>query len=256
MNDFSISSTPTTQTSVNPPNKTVEQVKTNAKDIKIFDFGGDKNKNNVVDVEDFDNPEILAKFKDKGLIGKPWEFVKQKLGELFNLKDSTGKVTEYGGYGRDGKSDKTHLMTYDEAGRITKRDEVVIYTEDDDFFFPDGDAPNKSKEKVRCETYDNYQYDSKGNPISFDCTTTITDERTRKSKADVINVYDNNETLVRTTTNYTEMRTGGKFFSRILEYNSNGDLISDSSGTSLGGYTVKYEYDGNGKLKNTETNNR
>ena len=90
MTDFSIDQTPNTPQgpqATGDSQQPVQQKGTNPKDIKIFDFGGDNNHNAIVDADDFDNPETLKMYQDKGLIGKPWVMIKEKLGELYDEKE-------------------------------------------------------------------------------------------------------------------------------------------------------------------------
>ncbi len=59
----------------------------NPKDIKIF---GDKNNNGVIDKGDFtNNPEYYQMFEEKGFIGKTWDSMMDKIGNIG--KNSTEK---------------------------------------------------------------------------------------------------------------------------------------------------------------------
>lgn len=252
MTYFSINQTPNTPQgpqATGPSQQTVQQNGSNPKDIKIFDFGGDKNQNEIVDIDDFDNPETLKMYQDKGLIGKPWTMIKEKLGELFNLKNVTAKSssTLFSG------SQVEESWTYDNSGRITKR-EYVQTAEKDDGCPGEGSVytPNIVKDVV-INSYDNYQYDEKGNPISYDITHANIHDGIRRANSDYTvkvnseNTYDKNGVLVEQSKTYD---IGISKSVVNYEYNSNGDLIKHSEGyfgKAPSSFTT-YEYDNNGKV--------
>ncbi len=243
MTDFSINQAPNTPQepqATGTSQQPVQQKGTNPKDIKIFDFGGDNNHNEIVDANDFDNPETLKMYQDKGLIGKPWQMIKEKLGELFNLKNSTAKYS-------DSLYDDVPidvLVTYDEKGRITKRERIQTQEDDGGIGF----SPSKSQ---LVTTYDNYKYDEKGNPTSYhENNKNIVDgtlNREYNGEVCIDNQYNSKGQLIKTTEKHP---VHGVDHVYTNEYNTNGDLIKYSEayfGKAPSSFTT-YEYDKNGKV--------
>ncbi len=249
MTDFSIDQTPNTPQgpqATGDSQQPVQQKGTNPKDIKIFDFGGDNNHNAIVDADDFDNPETLKMYQDKGLIGKPWVMIKEKLGELFNLKNSTAKFSE--SIHEDVPIDV--FVTYDEKGRITRRERIQT-EEDSGLFCPDDDSFSNSSQKQLVTTYDNYKYDEKGNPISYNENNKNIDDgtliREYNEKVCIDNQYNSNGQLIKTTEKHPVYGVDHVYTN---EYNTNGDLIKQSEGyfgKAPSSFTT-YEYDKNGKV--------
>ena len=255
MTDFSINQTPNTPQgpqATGTSQQPVQQKGTNPKDIKIFDFGGDKNHNAIVDADDFDNPETLKMYQDKGLIGKPWLMIRNKIGELFNLKNVTAKSSSTLLSG----SQIEESWTYDNSGRITKREYIRTDETDDGWGAGEGEGSVTTSNIVKnvvINSYDNYQYDEKGNPISYDITHANIHNGERRANSDYTvkvnseNTYDKNGVLVKQSKIYD---TGISNSVENYEYNSNGDLTKLSEGyfgKAPSSFTT-YEYDKNGKV--------
>ena len=173
-------------------------------------------------------------------------YKKEKLGELFGLKNSIGKFS-------DSLYDDVPIdvsVTYDEKGRIIKREQIQT-EEDSGFFFTDDASFHNPSQKQLITTNDNYQYDEKGNPISYnENSKNIVDgmlSREYNGTVCIDNQYDSNGRLIKRTEKHTNHGVDHLYTN---EYNSNGDLIKHSEGyfgKAPSSHTT-YEYDNNGKV--------
>ncbi len=96
---------------------TLDDFKISDTPVLTFAIGGDKNGNLIVDESDL-NEEYAQVFKDKGLIGKTWDFIKEHIGQILNLKSAV-IMTE--GIDLNGQQKLGYIYT-DEAGnsKLTK----------------------------------------------------------------------------------------------------------------------------------------
>lgn len=85
MSELKIGSPITTNTQAQTNSKAVTKQKDNT---PVFTFSGDRNDNGVVDFEDFAYKDEAKLFIDKGLIGKSWDYVREYIGKLFDIKSA------------------------------------------------------------------------------------------------------------------------------------------------------------------------
>ena len=142
----------------------------------VFNFPADKNKNHIVDYQDFDCHGDANLFKERGLIGKTWDFVKSHVGKLFGIKSARINMTRI-------SANNQYLK---DSVKVDENGNVVSYTQDwvkslytqkytlDEYGNPNGydlyriepDTPDEEEfiEHVQI----NNEYDDEGNLVSAD----------------------------------------------------------------------------------------
>lgn len=153
-------------------------------------FFGDVNNNEILDPEDISKDkstpfDVSEEFlRENNLIGKPFDYVIDKLGTLY--KGKTVSIPMYVSKGEEEPSSYTQF-TFDDEGKIISGRNITPYdyaTESDDptiaelykIQYRDQETidsridPNNNK-YVQVESYNNYQYDDNGRLISYDATT-------------------------------------------------------------------------------------
>ncbi|MBR1618890.1 hypothetical protein IJ674_03215 [bacterium] len=145
------------------------KIKKNKK--SIFQLPGDKNNNNVVDFQDFDDEADAKFFEEKGLIGKTWDYLKLHVGKLLGIKNATVNITYKGA----NESYLSYTMEVNSNGDVESYTqdwgEGTIYTQKFDLD-EHGNPLNatlyrtKTRTGITCEEsqtkYENY-YDDNGN---------------------------------------------------------------------------------------------
>lgn len=206
-------------------------------EIKVFNFGGDKNTNGIVDQGDFNDNETFQLFQEKGLIGKAWDAIKQNVGKIFDLKNASVSFENYVA----GERLAPDTYEFDNNGRLSSYSQLYNST-----YAPTGEIYLAGKKYV----YD--KYDEKGNPISAKQYMINKHGENLYGDIEITNEYDSQDNLI-AQRNLFQSKTYQKPCSTSYIYDNNGNLtdvyIDNSFGKPQRNHN-SYEYDETGKVIN------
>ncbi len=227
-------------------------------------FFGDVNNNEILDPEDISKDkstpfDVSEEFlRENNLIGKPFDYVIDKLGALY--KGKTVSIPTYMQGVEDGPSSYTQF-TFDDEGKIISGRNITPYdfatetgeptlTELKKIKYRDQETidsridPNNNK-YVQMETYNNYQYDDNGRLISYDATTSLYSYNNEYKYE-----YDENGNLkTKTQIVHHPMDETAKQ-EKTTEYNSEGQIIN-ITGINMSQNAqpkITYHYDEQGRV--------
>jgi len=168
----------------------------------VFQLPIDKNKNFVIDYQDFDDAAEAKFFEEKGLIGKTWDYLKLHVGKLLGIKNATVNISQIGVNGED----QMYTMEVDNSGN------VVSYYQD------------WGTGRAYTQKFVNDEYGNPKSAILYE-TRTRTGETKEVSQTTYSNEYDDNGNLVKRVTHESNGMNGG-LGSSIETFYSDGRLAS------------------------------
>ena len=222
MAELKIGSPVTTYTQPQTNSNVVTEGKENS---SIFTFSGDKNNNGVVDFDDFADKEETKLFSDKGLLGKPWQYVKEYVGKLFNIKSAKVVIPDH-----DKAKVAHNEITVDKDGKVISDDYIM-----------DKDLNGHQSYEKR-----NYSYDEQGNIKSFTRKYKYGNRPEGEAVINYENEYDENKHL---KSRKLDVSQGG-ITGEILYFDDNGNLTAKEANVS--GRDRSNDYFGGVEYSHTE----
>ena len=221
MSELKIGSPITTNTQAQTNSKAVTKQKDNT---PVFTFSGDRNDNGVVDFEDFAYKDEAKLFIDKGLIGKSWDYVREYIGKLFDIKSAKVVIPD----NANGMVSHYEINT-NENKQVTTLNRVI----------------DKNLNDIKA--YDNrtYFYDENGNIKSFHLAV---DHGRGVKELDMTfeNEYDENNHLKARKLDVSQ----GSIAGEILYFDDNGNLTGQD--TNVSGRDRSNDYFGGDEYSHTE----
>ena len=229
-------------------------------------FFGDVNENEILDPEDISKDkstqfDVSEEFlRENNLIGKPFDYVIDKLGALY--KGKTVSIPYYVD-GIEAGPSTYDQFTFDEEGKIISGKRLEPYARSAKYILSEGGRialenskvidsridPNNNK-YVQTESYNNYQYDDNGRLISYDSTTKAFSYNNEYKYE-----YDENGNL-KTKTQITHHPVSETMKQeKTTEYNEEGQIIN-ITGINMSNKPqpkITYHYDEQGRVVTVDT---
>ncbi len=221
MSELKIGSPITTNTQAQTNSKAVTKQKDNT---PVFTFSGDRNDNGVVDFEDFAYKDEAKLFIDKGLIGKSWDYVREYIGKLFDIKSAKVVIPD----NANGMVSHYEINT-NENKQVTTLNRVI----------------DKNLNDIKAYENRTYFYDENGNIKSFHLAV---DHGRGVKELDMTfeNEYDENNHLKARKLDVSQ----GSIAGEILYFDDNGNLTGQD--TSVSGRDRSNDYFGGDEYSHTE----
>lgn len=221
MSELKIGSPITTNTQTQTNSKAVTKQKDNT---PVFTFSGDRNDNGVVDFEDFADKDEAKLFIDKGLIGKSWDYVREYIGKLFDIKSAKVVIPE----NANGMVSHYEINT-NENKQVTTLNRVI----------------DKNLNDIKAYENRTYFYDENGNIKSFH---QAVDHGRGVKELDMTfeNEYDENNHLKARKLDVSQ----GSIAGEILYFDDNGNLTGQD--TNVSGRDRSNDYFGGDEYSHTE----
>lgn len=222
MSELKIGSPITTNTQAQTNSKAVTKQKDNT---SVFTLSGDKNNNGVVDFDDFADKDEAKLFTDKGLIGKSWQYVKEYVGKLLNIKSAKVVIPD-----NNPEIVARNEITVDKDGKVISDDYIM-----------DKDLNGKQSYEKR-----DYLYDEQGNIKSFTRKYKYGERSEREVVVNFENEYDENNHLKARKLDVSQ----GSIAGEILYFDDNGNLTGQD--TNVSGRDRSNDYFGGDEYSHTE----
>ena len=222
MSELKIGSPITTNTQAQTNSNVVAKEKENT---SVFTLSGDKNNNGVVDFDDFADKDEAKLFTDKGLIGKPWQYVKEYVGKLLNIKSAKVVIPD-----NNPEMVARNEITVDKDGKVISDDYIM-----------DKDLNGKQSYDKR-----DYSYDEQGNIKSFTRKYKYGERSEREGVVNFENEYDGNNHLKARKLDVSQ----GSIAGEILYFDDNGNLTGQD--TNVSGRDRSNDYFGGDEYSHTE----
>ena len=221
MSELKIGSPITTNTQAQTNSKAVTKQKDNT---PVFTFSGDRNDNGVVDFEDFAYKDEAKLFIDKGLIGKSWDYVREYIGKLFDIKSAKVVIPD----NANGMVSHYEINT-NENKQVTTLNRVI----------------DKNLNDIKAYENRTYFYDENGNIKSFHLAV---DHGRGVKELDMTfeNEYDENNHLKARKLDVSQ----GSIAGEILYFDDNGNLTGQD--TNVSGRDRSNDYFGGDEYSHTE----
>ena len=221
MSELKIGSPITTNTQAQTNSKAVTKQKDNT---PVFTFSGDRNDNGVVDFEDFAYKDEAKLFIDKGLIGKSWDYVREYIGKLFDIKSAKVVIPD----NANGMVSHYEINT-NENKQVTTLNRVI----------------DKNLNDIKAYENRTYFYDENGNIKSFHLAV---DHGRGVKELDMTfeNEYDENNHLKARKLDVSQ----GSIAGEILYFDDNGNLTGQD--TNVSGRDRSNDYFGGDEYPHTE----
>lgn len=221
MSELKIGSPITTNTQAQANSKAVTKQKDNT---PVFTFSGDRNDNGVVDFEDFAYKDEAKLFIDKGLIGKSWDYVREYIGKLFDIKSAKVVIPD----NANGMVSHYEINT-NENKQVTTLNRVI----------------DKNLNDIKAYENRTYFYDENGNIKSFHLAV---DHGRGVKELDMTfeNEYDENNHLKARKLDVSQ----GSIAGEILYFDDNGNLTGQD--TNVAGRDRSNDYFGGDEYSHTE----
>lgn len=221
MSELKIGSPITTNTQAQTNSKAVTKQKDNT---PVFTFSGDRNDNGVVDFEDFAYKDEAKLFIDKGLIGKSWDYVREYIGKLFDIKSAKVVIPD----NANGMVSHYEINT-NENKQVTTLNRVI----------------DKNLNDIKAYENRTYFYDENGNIKSFH---QAVDHGRGVKELDMTfeNEYDENNHLKARKLDVSQ----GSIAGEILYFDDNGNLTGQD--TNVSGRDRSNDYFGGDEYSHTE----
>lgn len=221
MSELKIGSPITTNTQAQTNSKAVTKQKDNT---PVFTFSGDRNDNGVVDFEDFAYKDEAKLFIDKGLIGKSWDYVREYIGKLFDIKSAKVVIPD----NANGMVSHYEINT-NENKQVTTLNRVI----------------DKNLNDIKAYENRTYFYDENGNIKSFHLAV---DHGRGVKELDMTfeNEYDENNHLKARKLDVCQ----GSIAGEILYFDDNGNLTGQD--TNVSGRDRSNDYFGGDEYSHTE----
>ena len=221
MSELKIGSPITTNTQAQTNSKAVTKQKDNT---SVFTLSGDKNNNGVVDFDDFADKDEAKLFIDKGLIGKSWDYVREYIGKLFDIKSAKVVIPD----NANGMVSHYEINT-NENKQVTTLNRVI----------------DKNLNDIKAYENRTYFYDENGNIKSFHLAV---DHGRGVKELDMTfeNEYDENNHLKARKLDVSQ----GSIAGEILYFDDNGNLTGQD--TNVSGRDRSNDYFGGDEYSHTE----
>ena len=221
MSELKIGSPITINTQAQTNSKAVTKQKDNT---PVFTFSGDRNDNGVVDFEDFAYKDEAKLFIDKGLIGKSWDYVREYIGKLFDIKSAKVVIPD----NANGMVSHYEINT-NENKQVTTLNRVI----------------DKNLNDIKAYENRTYFYDENGNIKSFHLAV---DHGRGVKELDMTfeNEYDENNHLKARKLDVSQ----GSIAGEILYFDDNGNLTGQD--TNVSGRDRSNDYFGGDEYSHTE----
>lgn len=223
MSGLKIGSSIPTNTQVQTNSNVAAEQKNNT---SVFTLSGDKNNNGVVDFDDFANKEEAKLFTDKGLIGKPWQYVKEYVGKLLNIKSAKVVIAD----------NRPNMVARNEI-TVDKDGKVIS-----DYYIMDKDLNGKQAYEKK-----DYSYDEHGNIKSYTRKYKYGERSEGEGFVNFENEYDENNHL---KARRLDVSQDGILGGEILYFDDDGNLIAKDFNVS--GADRSNDYFGGKEYSHTE----